>query len=282
MKNINLILTGLVILSLIVGCSGGNATATSDPTSMSQPASIPATPTDIPSPTQAATPTKTPQPTHTPTATPTPEPVVFASELFSFPLAFDGPYAVGHSVRYAPCYHWDPSADLSGMTQTNWYNFFHAGDMYKLTEGLSTPERIIVTSPVNGTVEAYWTIPNNTDADAVSILTPYTHNGNPVRVEIYHITRLYEGLDIGSQVVQGQPLAIQETVFAWGPPEQALDVQIRIDNGGNYPLADDFDPYAFLPGYDYLFDDLTTLVPAGHVSIDDTDRPHCNLSGHIP
>jgi len=154
--------------------------------------------------------------------------------------------------------------------------------MYRLAGGSTIPERIIVTSPVNGTVEACWTIPNLTDGDAMTILTPYTHDGNPVRVEIFHFTSLYEGLGIGSEVVQGQPVAIQETVFTWGDPEQALDVQIRVAEGANYPLAHDFDPYAFLPPYDYLYDDLAALIPAGYVVINDTDRAHCNLSGHIP
>ena len=168
------------------------------------------------------------------------------------------------------------------MTQNNWYNYFHAGDMYQLTGIISIPEKIVAVSPVNGIIKSYWTIPNNPDGDAVAILTPYTYKGNPVRVEVFHITKLYGNLKVGSEIVRGQPLAIQETIFTWGKSEQALDIDIRVGKGSNYPLASDFNPNAFIAAYDYLTDDLRTLVPAGKVIVNDTGRDHCNKSGHIP
>ena len=209
------------------------------------------------------------------------EPVVFASELFSFPLAFDGPYAVGHPISYAPCYHYSPDSDLCEMTPDGWTGCFHAGDMYQLTTELSAPENIVVLSPVSGFIEGVTDI--GSDGIVIRILTEYLHDGKPVRVDVAHPTRLYEGLAIGSPVVQGRPLAYQETLFFYGDPEQALDVGINLDpNSCAYPLDPSWDPHKWLDPYAFLVDDLGILVPAGYVDINDTGRRHCNLSGHIP
>lgn len=281
----------IVAAALSAGCATPTLGPTTTPTQGTvvpvatavPPTEIPtAAPTDTPTSTPTASPT--PEPTVTPIpSTPTPVPRVLTPADFSFPVGFEGPYAVGHPVAYAPCYHWDPdsfSPDL--ITPDNWYEFFHGGDMYVLNTSV-VPERIIVLSPVKGSVrEIEDQGPNGL---LIRIETEYVYDGRRVYVYVAHVTAPFPddeqdpSVAVGSFIRQGDPIAVQHTIFQWGRPEQALDIGIRTGLGSDSPLYGDWDPDDFVDPFPFLSDDLSRLGP--NITFD-YYRQHCLKSGHFP
>jgi hypothetical protein len=84
---------------------------------------------DTATPYLAATFTPIPIVTLTPIPTPTQKPELTAADI-AFPVTWEGPFSVKNRIQYAPCYHFDPSKfDMAKLTEQNWYNYFHAGDM---------------------------------------------------------------------------------------------------------------------------------------------------------
>lgn len=154
--------------------------------------------------------------------------------------------------------------------------------MYVLSTS-GVPERIVVLSPVTGVVESTYDI--GPDGMVVIVRTQYSDDGHPIHVDIAHITGLFPGdeqhpmVEIGSPVTQGDPIAIQETVFQYGRPEQALDIGIRTGLGSDSPLYSDWDPNHFVDPFPFLSDDLSRLGP--NVTFD-YRRQHCLKSGHFP
>jgi len=230
-----------------------------------------------------------PTPTLTLTPFPTKTPTIITNlELkdFSFPVAFEGPYSIGHHLVYCPCHHWDPSKyDPAIITSTNWQIFFHAGDLFELNLS-PTVEIIVVLSPITGTIERVTEIPDN--GIEINLRTDYFVDGKRVYVDVVHSTILFPGdeqypeVTIGSLVLQGQPLSIQKIVFQWGRPEQAVDIGIRNGpRGANPSIPGNFYPESYLDPYDYLIDEIPELL-GKHLTYDTGFRAHCLLSGHYP
>jgi hypothetical protein len=248
--------------------------ATEEPSSTTKPT---VTPTSTPSTTQS--PSKTPLPTNTPR----PTPITFAPERFSFPVAFEGNYSLGHKLGYAPCYHWDPADyDPGTITENNWYYYFHAGDMFILNLSSST-QRIVVLSPVSGVIKDSYSI--GPGEISVLIQTEFYFEGKQVYVGVHHITEFFPGdeqypaVNIGSSVTQGQPIAIQERVAEYRP-EQPLDIEITKGRSEtNHPLYSGWNPDIFIDPFPYLEEDLTKFEE--HIYYD-YYRDHCLKGGHFP
>lgn len=229
-------------------------------------------------PTASATPTVTATPL--PNSPPQEE---FKPDDFGLPVAFEGEYSLGHELRYSPCYHWDPiTFDPAKVTTSNWYSFFHAGDMYLLNI-TKTPQEIVVLSPVSGKVAKVVDFGDN--GLVVNIETDYLYEGSYIWVDIAHMNSLFLGdsknpvINTGSIVNQGQPLGYANYVYNWGRPEQALDIAIRNGPEGASPLYSNFSPQSYLDPYLFLIDDLTKNDSN---IIYDYFRDHCIKSTHFP
>jgi hypothetical protein len=227
---------------------------------------------------------------HTPISltsqTPTIRSELTASDVV-FPLSWDGPYAINNKIEYSPCYHFDPMTfDKTKLTEQNWFNYFHAGDMYNLNSS-SPAKSYIVLSLSSGKVV------NISDSGLengtmIVVETNHVYEGKDVFFSIAHLTVPFGGddtfpkIEVGSLVEQGQPLGIQETLYNFGIPEQALDIQFRLnDKAEGFPLDPMWNPSDFFDPYPFLQDDLTSLVKSGQV-VFGYNRQHCLLSGHFP
>jgi hypothetical protein len=248
--------------------------ATTVPSSTSNPKRAATT-----TPSFAPSSTRTPSPTITSSATP----IAFAPEHFGFPVAFEGDFALAQKLGYAPCYHWNPEDyDPLMITENNWYYFFHAGDMYILNLS-SSPQRIVVLSPVSGVIKDSYSI--GPGEISVIIQTEYYFEGKQVYVGIHHITEFFLGdkqypaVNVGSSVIKGQPIGIQEKVAEYRP-EQPLDIEITKGRPEtNHPLYPGWDPDIFIDPFLYLEDDLAQF--GEHIYFD-YYRDHCLKGGHFP
>jgi len=241
----------------------------------------------LPSCNAVTEPTPTPQPTITsaPTATslPSPTPLIeFSIEHFSFPVAFEGDYALGHKLAYAPCYHWDPTTfDPSEVTSDNWYQYFHAGDMHMLNLS-KNPEEITILSPIKGKISDIDDKGDN--GFFISITTPFYFMGKKIYVGIAHMSEIFMGdelnpkISLGIEVNKGQPIGISNKHFNWGRLEQSVDIAIRNGPGGGYPLDSSFSPESYLDPFIFLEDDIEQY--SEHI-VFDTMRSHCLKSGHF-
>jgi hypothetical protein len=122
----------------------------------------------------------------------------------------------------------------------------------------------------------------------IEIETDFKYDGKTVYVSIAHLTTPFSGdnslpkIELGSVVAQGQPLGIQSTLYNFGIPEQALDIQLRLSPiAEGYPLSTGWNPNDFLDPYPFIQDDLVNLLQEGHV-VFGYNRTHCTLSGHFP
>jgi hypothetical protein len=238
------------------------------------------------SPNIPITPTETPEPTNPPTIeitqTPTQTPLELSPEYFSLPVVFEGPYSLGNKLRYSPCYHWDQNNyDANKITNDNWYQYFHAGDMYIL-KTTNKAKVIVALSPISGRI-----IKSEDFGQGliVSIKTDYYLEGKQVFVDIAHMDELFPGdekfprIDIGSQIKQGQPIGLSKTVWIWGRPEQALDIGLRNGPEGANPMYSNFAPNSYIDPFPYLKDDLEKN---SENIVFDKFRSHCLKGGNFP
>ena len=200
------------------------------------------------------------------------------------PVSFEGPYALGHELRFVPCYHWDGTYEIISDEDKAKYTF-HAGDMYILS--VSSPlERIIILSPITGRIDRVVSIPNV--GLEVNIESDYFLNGRRVYIDIVHMTELFPGDDNypkvlqGSEVTQGQPIGIQEWFFQWGRLEQTIDIAVRNGpRGANRSIPGNFYSDSYIDPFPFVGDDLKDNKA---YIIEDplAFRDHCKESIHLP
>ncbi len=238
--------------------------------------------TPTPLATDTLSPTITASPTATVTASPTPKPELTAED-FGLPVTFEGDYALGHKLAYAPCYHWDPTTfDPSEVTSDNWYEYFHAGDLHMLNLSRN-PEEITILSPIKGKISDIVDYGDN--GLLLTITTPFYYMGKKVKCDIAHMNEIFKGdelnpkISLGIEVNKGQPIGISNKHFNWGRLEQSVDIGIYTGPmGGAYPLYSDFSPESFLDPFIFLEDDIEQY--SEHI-VFDTMRSHCLKSGHF-
>ncbi len=269
MKNHNL----AILLSLIFLCTGCGKSESPRPPSptVTEPVIIKFT----------SMPTQTITPTVTVTNTPTPEPKTLLPEYFSFPVTFDGIYAIKQPLKYAPCYHWSGNYDSS---KGNWYDYFHAGDMHNLNVS-NTPQNIVVLSPINGSIADV--IDYSDSGLMIVVKSDFVLDGKRVFVDIGHLQNLFSGdenypkVDVGSYIRQGQPIAVSDKLFNNGRLEQIVDIAIRNGSAGANPQYDNFSPNSYIDPFIYLQDEIAMLKDKGFITFD-YFRAHCLKSGHLP
>lgn len=273
MKNRNFLIPIGLFIILITGC-GENRTPTLLPPTITETV-IKSTST----PANTVTPTITITPTIT--TTPTPEPKTLLPENFSFPVTFDGIYALKQPLRYAPCYHWSGNYNAN---KGNWYDYFHAGDMHNLNVS-NTQQNIVVLSPINGVIKDV--IDYGDSGLMIVIQSDYVLDGKRVFVDIGHLQHEFPGdesypqISVGSVIKQGQPIGVSDKFFNNGRLEQIVDIAIRNGVAGANPQYDNFSPDSYIDPFLYLQDDISVLKKKGFVTFD-YFRAHCLKSGHLP
>jgi hypothetical protein len=256
------------------------STSPAAPTSTVPIVEVTSTPLVTTTPIPSLTATKTLLPTRTPRH-------VLDPSNIGFPITWEGPYAAIDPIQYAPCFHYDSNSfDLTVLTPDNWYNFFHAGDMYNLNSESPTRLFTVLSMSSGKVINISDSGPSN--GTMIVVETDYIFDNKTVYVSIAHLSSPFRGddnyppIEMGSVVTQGQPLGIQETMYMWGLPEQALDIQIRLAPAAEgYPLGEGWNHELFLDPYIYIQDDLVHLLDDGHV-VFGYNRQHCLLSGHFP
>ena len=169
------------------------------------------------------------------------------------------------------------------ISSEEWWNQFHAGDMYILNQS-SSPQRIVVVSPISGKIIDV----GETDKGLVIIIaTDYLFEGKKVYVEIAHMDKLFLGdesypnIKKGSLINKGQPIGISERVYKHGRYEQILDIAIRNGPAGPHPPSSNFSPESYLDPFIFLEDDIKQFE--SYFSFDSGIYVgHCILSGHHP
>lgn len=231
----------------------------------------------------SSTVTSIPVPTQTQTITVTPNHIELLPENMGLPVAFTGDYSISGKMGYAPCYHWDPSGFVPRqVTEENWYEFFHAGDMYILNTS-ETPISITILSPISGMIESIQDMGDN--GLMMNISTDYYYQNKKVFLGIGHLDGLFMGdslypkITVRSKVEKGQPIGFSTQPKFWGRAEQSLDIGLQNGPEGASPLYENFAPDSYIDPYLFISDDIITNAQYIYF---DYFRTHCLKSGHFP